>query len=183
MKARPVPFATAHAPRPAPAATPRSGRPWAGQVPRSRSAYEKVLDLLLLLVTTYVKQESRLTRWVEYEFVESAAISLHLKRTGAAAPNLQSLSGPMLLRNQRLRARSGLHRRHNQDGLNAIATALQHRCRLSRHRVTMLVVPVRTRPVSPTKDKQAAQRPPAGLGIGEPYPPGYEAAANGESPD
>jgi hypothetical protein len=27
-------------------------------------------------------------RWVEYEFVESAAISLQLKRTGAAAPNL-----------------------------------------------------------------------------------------------
>ena len=42
----------------------------------------------------------------------------------------------------------------------------------------MLVVPVRTRPVSPTKDKQAAQRPPAGLGIGSPYPPGCEAAAS-----
>ena len=44
---------------------------------------------------------------------------------------------------------------------------------------------VRTRPGSPMnlKDKPAAQRPPAGLGIENPYPPGCEAAANGESPD
>jgi hypothetical protein len=42
---------------------------------------------------------------------------------------------------------------------------------------------LRTRPRSPTKDKPAAHRPPAGLGIGSPYPPGCEAAANGESPD
>lgn len=67
-----------------------------------------------------------------------------------------------------------------------IATALQHRQASpapqriqARERVTC----VRTRPGSPTKDKPAAHRPPAGLGIESPYPPGCEAAANGESPD
>jgi len=42
---------------------------------------------------------------------------------------------------------------------------------------------IHTCPGSPTKDKPAAHRPPAGLGIESPYPPGCEAAANGESPD